>query len=158
MQPWDPLSKTPRISVGFDRAVHVPWVWSGVLNLLPKPQGSSGDTMSSHRFAGLCQRWEISSFLVSALIPKVRNGSISAPISRHMNNKANGFWSSAKMPALCVEGETSWSAGLWLLRSLSESKGDKCSVTSAIRARSCQNFLAATCEAASVNANAGWRD
>lgn len=33
---------------------------------------------------------------------------------------------------------------LWLLRSLSESKGDKCSVTSAIRARSCQNFLAAS--------------
>lgn len=105
MQPWDPLSKIPRISVVFDRAVNATWEWpEGFSNLLPKPQGSSRHTMSCHRFAGLCQRWEISSFLVSALIPKVRNGSISAPISRHMNNKANGFWSSAKMPA-CVYRE-----------------------------------------------------
>lgn len=97
--------ETPQTSVVFDRALHTPWEGSGrLLNLLPKPQGSSGDMMSSHRFAGLCQRWEISSFLVSALTPKVRNGSISAPISRHMNNKANGFWSSAKMPA-CVYRE-----------------------------------------------------
>lgn len=103
--PETPLSKTQGISIVFNRAAHVPWVWAGgFLNLLPKPKGSSRDTRSSHRFAGLCQRWEISSFLVSALIPKVRNGSISAPISRHMNNKANGFWSSAKMPA-CVYRE-----------------------------------------------------
>lgn len=85
-------------------------------------------------------------YLASAPALKARNETIFALLSRHVNNKANGFWSAAKMTAYMHKQQLQRALGSSSRDAWVRAKETSGALPLQSGPESCQKFLAATCE------------